>query len=58
MSLLPIRVTNQRLKCANISYVAHLLHHKASKGVENHRNGNKLVIAWALLLIQDMLAQL
>ena len=26
-SLLPGRVTDQRLKCANISYVAHLLHH-------------------------------
>ena len=25
--LLPGRVTDQRLKCANISYVAHLLHH-------------------------------
>ena len=26
-SLLPGRVTDQRLKCANISYVAHLLDH-------------------------------
>ena len=27
MKLLPGRVTDQRLKCATISYVAHLLHH-------------------------------
>ena len=26
-TLLPGRVTDQKLKCANISYVAHLLHH-------------------------------
>ena len=27
VALLPGRVTDQRLKCANISCVAHLLHH-------------------------------
>ena len=26
------------------------------KGVGNHRNDNKLVVAWALMLSQDMLA--
>ena len=53
------RVTDQRLKCANISYVAHLLHQWLVKGVvsgwETIEMATKFVVAWALVLTQDML---
>ena len=44
--------TDQTLSCANKSYVAHFLsYHRLSRETDSsYGNGNKLVVAWLLLL--------